>query len=458
VSAPSSGAPAPHHAGNGLRAVLARPEFTLLLVGQTASQFGDRLHHMALLALIAAAAAMSTSGIELAKLASAVTLPVILFGPLVGALVDRWDKRRTMIACDLVRAGLVAMIPWLFRQTGYIWPVYVMAFVIALLGLFFNAAKMALIPELVRRDQLLAANAALTSIGRLATVVGIVGGGVLVTWGTWGRIGWTGYEAGFYMDALSYAISVVTLVLIAVRSASSRASEAHFSGAEAAAVVQRELAHFLGDMRRTLGVIRTDLELRFAFATVVMLGVLAAGIFVVMTASVQTVMGLGTREVGYLGGLLAAGMVVGSLFVGTLGKAWDKRQMILVGCLVMGALMLLGAARYSFLVFLPVSFLGGLVLAPVMVAQDTLLHEASPSDARGLIFSTRDLVLGAAFMSAAVLIGTGVPVLGLMGSEQPYRLALFILGVLITAASLGGEAAVLAGRRGRSRNFGNVGP
>lgn len=442
-----AGAAAP--SGTGLRSVLSRPQFSLLVVGQTVSQLGDKLHHMALLNLIAVAAAATTSGIELAKLASAVTLPVVLFGPVVGALVDRWNKRATMIVCDLLRAVLVATIPFIFEVTGSIWPVYVMAFVVALLGLFFNSAKMALIPDLVAHDQLLAANAALTSIGRLATVAGIVGGGLLVSWTIWERVGWTGYEAGFYLDAISYAVSVLALLGITLLSAAHarRAAEADGHRFVAADVVRNRMISLASDMRQTLGLIRTHHDLRFAFATVVLLGALAASIFVVMTASVQTVMGQGTRGVGYLGGLLAAGMVVGSLLVGTIGKRWNKRHIILFGCFAMGALMILGSIQYSYVVFITVAFVGGLVLAPVMVSQDTLLHEAAPADARALIFSTRDLVLGAAFMGAALLVGSGVPVLGLLGADEPYRLALFILGLLISAAAVGGEGSLLRFRK-----------
>jgi MFS family permease len=139
------------------------------------------------------------------------TAPVVLFGPVAGAMVDRWDKRRTMLACDLARTGLVAAIPWLFLTTGHLWVVYVVAFFVFLLGIFFNAAKMAMIPDLVERHELLAANAALTSVGRIATVVGIIGGGVLISWPIWQRLGWSDYAAGFYLDAGSFALSVLTL-------------------------------------------------------------------------------------------------------------------------------------------------------------------------------------------------------------------------------------------------------
>ena len=427
--------------------VLGRPQFSLLVFGQTVSQLGDKLHHMALIALIGAEAETTTSGFAYAQLAVVSTLPLLL-GPVVGALVDRMNKRWTMIVCDFVRAMIVALIPLVYRSTGHLWPVYIVAFFVFLLGVFFNSAKMSLIPDLVRREQLLSANAALTSIGRFATVAGLVGGGLVIGWGIWQRVGWTGYEAGFYLDSVSYVISVLTLVLITVIGAKkARGSGLHLTTGETALVVRREMQHLLGDMRQTVGFIRTHRDLRFVFATVILLGILAASIYIVFTATVQTVLNQGTRGVGYLGGLAAAGMVVGSLVVGTAGTRWNKRHTVLLGHLIIGVLMIVGAAFFKFVIFAPIALIGGAVLAPIMVSQDTLLHEAAPAGSRALIFSTRDLMLGATFGGAALIIGGGISVLAYLGSDNPYRLALFILGVLICIAAGVGEWSILRRHR-----------
>ena len=162
-------------------------------------------------------AAVSTTGIEVSKMMIATVAPTVL-APVVGAMVDRWNKRVTMILCDAMRAIIVAFIPLLYVTSGFVWPVYIVAFFVGLFGVFFNAAKMSLIPDLVEHHQLLPANAALTTIGRFATVAGIVGGSVIVSWSIWSRLGLEGWEAGFYLDSVSYAISVVTLIGIALLS------------------------------------------------------------------------------------------------------------------------------------------------------------------------------------------------------------------------------------------------
>ena len=250
-----------------------------------------------------------------------------------------------MIACDAMRCLIVASIPWLYRELGFMWPVYVVAFFVGLFGVFFNSAKMALIPDLVDHEQLLPANAALTSIGRFATVAGIVGGGLMVDWPAWKRLGWQGYEAGFYMDSVSYGISVITLVIITLAGAAhARRQAPHLSGTEAANVLKREIEHQRGDVRQTFRLIRGRRDLRFVFIMVVVLGALAASIYVVLTSAALVVMDVGTRGVGILGGLLAGGMIAGSLLVGTVGSRWDKRQIMVLGCLLMRLFMIGGAS------------------------------------------------------------------------------------------------------------------
>ena len=435
MSLPDGPAQVAKPAPGSIASVLARPKFTLLVIGQTVAQLGDRLHNMALIALVAAAAAAATTGVEVSKIGVVTLLPT-LFAPIVGALVDRWNKQFTMIVCHLMRAIIVAFIPWLYHTLGYIWPVYVVAFFVGVFGVFFNAAKMSVIPDLVEEQELLPANAALTSIGRVATVTGMVGGGLLVGWNIWNRIGWEGWEAGFYIDSLAYLLSVLTLVGISLLShAAAKRNGVHHPIAESAEVVRREVQHLTSDMRTTFKLIKSHHGLRFVFLMVVVLGGLAGAIFNIMTAASIAVLGAGARGVGFLGGILAAGMIVGSLLVGTVGARWDKRWMMVIGCLMMGVLMLGGSIWFSYAIFLPIAFAGGAVLAPVMVSMDTLLHEWAPRTSRGLVFSTRDTVLGAAFIGFNTMVGTGIALLQAV-ARTPYAVAMFVSGLLVIAGTL----------------------
>jgi MFS family permease len=334
------------------------------------------------------------------------------------------------------------MIPAIYHGGGRLWPVYLVSFFVFLLGIFFNAAKMSLIPDLVPRNELLPANAAMTFVGRVATVGGIVGGGMIMSSTVWSRIGWENYAAGFYLDAASYVISVLCLIgIVVVMWRGHEREHAVSTSTPAPAVVKRSMGGLVRDLRVTLGVAMRTPGLRFVFGSLVLLALFASTVYVVMTVAVQTVMGKGTAGVGYLGGILAGGMVLGSFLVGSLGHRWRREQLIGWGIAVIGALMILAGAFFSFRMFTPVAFIGGALLAPVMVAQDTMLHEFAPSDARGVIFSTKDLVVAAVFACSAFVVGGGVYLLDRVGVREPYRLALVIVGGIISLAAVAGQIA-----------------
>ncbi|MGQ0764263.1 MAG: MFS transporter [Gemmatimonadota bacterium] len=450
----AAGADTPRRAATRptIGSVLRRPRFSLLVFGQTVSQFGDKLHHMALIALVGASATAQTGGLELAKLSVVFTAPVVLFGPLAGALVDRWNKRLTMIICDALRALLVLAIPALYHGAEHLWMVYVVAFFVFLLGLFFNSAKMSLIPDLVSREELLPANAALTFIGRFATVGGIFGGGIMIGAPFWARFGWPGYAAGFYLDALSYLVSVLTLIgmVVLARGLRDGSAATRHPTPIPALMASRNPRTLSRDLIATMRIVTSNAELRFVFVSLVLLALFAATVYVAMTLSVQTVMGKGMMGVGYLGGMLAGGMIIGSFLVGTIGSSLGKKTLIIACTGVIGVLMMLGGVFFSFRMFAPVAVIGGALLAPVMVAQDTLLHEHAPASSRALLFSTRDLVLAGVFVLSAFAVGGGIFLFGRAGVEEPYRLALVVFGAVIVLASIAIGAAT-------ARMFGNGG-
>src|SRR3569833_3034549 len=77
-------------------------------LAQLISQFGDRVHQMALVGVIAAR--IPGSSVELAKLLSFTIIPVFIVGPIAGVYIDRWDRKRTLFICDFIRGGLVLLI------------------------------------------------------------------------------------------------------------------------------------------------------------------------------------------------------------------------------------------------------------------------------------------------------------------------------------------------------------
>jgi dTMP kinase len=140
-----------------LKDLVTNTQFSRLLIAQTVSSFGDWVGFVAVTALVASnGGGYAVAGVMVARL-----LPAILFGPLAGALVDRFDRKKLMIGSDIARGALYVVMPFL----GPLWAIYLISFVIECFSLLWTPSRDASLPNLVPRRQL--GNA--TSLGLVTT-------------------------------------------------------------------------------------------------------------------------------------------------------------------------------------------------------------------------------------------------------------------------------------------------
>ncbi|HWH24275.1 MAG TPA: MFS transporter, partial [Candidatus Limnocylindria bacterium] len=149
--------------------------FVAFWLAQAISLFGDRLHQVALAVLVYA---LTDSPLLTGLVFLAATLPNILLGPVAGTFVDRWEHKHVLIASDLLRAALVLLLP--FAAFANVLLVYPLVFLITTVSLFFRPAKTAMIPRLVRKDDLMAANSATWTADTLADIAGFPLAGLFV--------------------------------------------------------------------------------------------------------------------------------------------------------------------------------------------------------------------------------------------------------------------------------------
>ena len=179
-------------------------DFWKFWIGQTVSNVGNAVTLFALPLLIFK---LTGSAFSLGLMTAAEFLPYLLFGLVIGAWVDRVDRRRLMIAADATRAALVASIR-LLAAVGHLslWWVYAAGFLGSTLAICFNAAEFAAIPSLVPAGELVAANGRIQASYAAATVAGPLLGGVLIAV--------VRVEDVLLLDTLSFVASVVSLALI----------------------------------------------------------------------------------------------------------------------------------------------------------------------------------------------------------------------------------------------------
>jgi MFS family permease len=163
--------------------------------GQVVSEVGDNYNNVAVFAL---ALANTGSGLVVAGILIARAIPMMLAGPLAGVLLDRMDRRKIMIASDLVRA-VIAVAFVLGIPAGRTWLLYVLSALLMFASPFFTAGRSAILPSIATERELHTANS-LTQMTRWSaqTVGSFLGG-------AW--IAGFGYEAAFLLNALSFMAS-----------------------------------------------------------------------------------------------------------------------------------------------------------------------------------------------------------------------------------------------------------
>jgi MFS family permease len=168
-----------------------------LYAGQIISQVGDGVSKVALLWFVYA---LTDSALKMSLIGVLQTIPPLLFGPFAGVLLDRIAKRRAMIVIDVVRTGLLALIPVLYVFGLLALPVlYVLVFVIAMFSMAFGPALNATLPLIVKKDQLTRINALMQSAMTIGQLLGPALSGILIAS--------IGSQNALYVNAGAFLIS-----------------------------------------------------------------------------------------------------------------------------------------------------------------------------------------------------------------------------------------------------------
>src|SRR6185503_451205 len=219
--------------------------FSALWMGQLISALGDRIHQVALAFVVLNA---TDSALAVGAVFLVATLPNLLFGPIAGTLVDRWDHREVMIVSDLLRAGIVLLIP--LAAVTNLALAYPLVFLVTTVSIFFRPAKGAILPRIVSGDDLVPANSALWVGETFADIGGYLIAGLFV-----GLLG-TQLPLAFWVDSVTYIASALLIASISVapvsRAAASAAAAAAAGAAKGIRAAMRTFAVEIGEGWRFL--------------------------------------------------------------------------------------------------------------------------------------------------------------------------------------------------------------
>lgn len=401
---------------------LRKGPFRDLLIGQGVSAFGDWMATVALMALVLE---ISGSPAAVGGVLALRLMPSIVAGPLATTAALKWDRKKTMLTMDLIRAGLVVLIPFV----DALWWVYLWAFLTEVANLVFLPARDAAIPDLVDEDVLPTANGLVlvSSYGNIPLGAAAFAGLTNMPDVFGGLLQDNPFAVVFFVDSLTYLVSFYFISRIELPGT---ADESDIADDEA------EMSGFKAFFRAfRFPLIRAILP----GLITVMLGI--GALFSLGIVYVREV--LGASDMAF-GGLIA---IFG---IGAAGSVWwvqrqSGRTLLTVvrgAVIAMGAMLatmsLMSDLLWSYVVAIPF----GAAAAAALVGALTFLQEELGGRQRVVGFAAFHMMfrfgLSIAAIGAGAIVGL-VPSLSvpLLGELAPTAIVMFGAGVLVV---LGGVA------------------
>jgi MFS family permease len=306
-------------------------DFKKFWLGQTISNLGSSFTQWAVPLLVYQ---LTHSAVNLGIATAATFLPYLLFGLVIGAWMDRIDRKRAMIALDSLNAVVILSIP-LVAQFGHlnVWWIYAVTFVQSTVFIAFSAGEFAAVPSLVSTDDLVTANGRIQASYSAAQVAGPLLAGALISFFplTWVMA----------FDAGSFVVSAISLALV-------RASFNTLSDEP------KEATSILHDVREGLGYVLRHPVLRNISLMMALINFVTATTWAELVLFAHERLDAGNRQIGVLFAAGSAGIVVTGLLAGRLRKRFSFTALAMTSLMLMGGLLVVFAGLRWYWIALPV--------------------------------------------------------------------------------------------------------
>ncbi len=405
----------------GYSAILKNKNFLFLWLGQVFSQLGDRVTFVVFVAVIASSFSASTS--LQSYLYVAFTIPAVLLTAVAGVFVDRWNKKYTLIATNVLRALLLIFLPVLDKT---LFGIYALAFMVSSVTQFFVPAEASSIPMLVQKKHLLSANSLFTTTMMGSLIFGFVLGDPLINI--------CGLKHVHFAVSGLFIISAVVLLFI------------NYKNNNVENLHHKNFKEFFDEFKQGFVYVKNKpivlnaiIKLAILFSLIIMLSILAISISQQLLYPDNTA--LGAQKFVYIVAASGIGMIIGAFCVGKFWRKKSKYKLIFSGFTLVGInlalLTLIGQINpdlhfkipnynifgiylesfnltyrmiYSYVVALFIGFGCSLIAIPVQ----TILHSSVSENVRGKVFGVQFTVISTSSTLPAIIAAVGADSIGLV--------------------------------------------
>ncbi|MGA2328504.1 MAG: MFS transporter [Bryobacteraceae bacterium] len=380
--------------------------------GQVVSEIGDHFNNIAVFSL---ALAVTKSGLVVTGIMLARAIPAVCAGPLAGVLLDRMDRKRIMIASDLIRAAVAALFIVTVRRPDP-WLLYVLSGLLMFASPFFTSGRSAILPTIASREELHTANSLTQTTQWSTLVVGTMLAGTSVMQ--------FGYAWAFGLNALSFLFSAWSISRLRAPKGTFRAERTALTEAR---VVRpwHEYVEGLRYMRQTPLILGIAV-INVGWAT----GGGAAQILFSLFGEI--VFGRGAAGIGQIWACAGVGLLAGGAIGHWFGKrasfAAYKRAISIAYIIHGGAYVLFSQARAYWLALVFIALSRAAVAVSSVLNMSQLLRHVS-DEYRGRVFATLESLT----WSTMILSMTGA---GIASQTVSPRVIGAVSGVLSSTTAL----------------------
>ncbi|RMF21032.1 MAG: MFS transporter [Cyanobacteria bacterium J083] len=415
----------PSQRSQGFLPVLKNKNFLQLWLGQVFSQIADKVYLVLCIALIAANFQIPGQNISrwVSPVTIAFTIPAVLFGSLAGVFVDRWSKKAVLVISNLLRGILVLFIPFAFHLTpdGQIfnfssdfWILLLITLVVSILTQFFAPAEQAVIPLIVKKQDLLPANSLYTTTMMAVLIMGFAVGEPLLELADM-AIKALGSDIGKEL-VVGGAYILAGIILLNLKTG------------ETSAQRQTHESHPLQDIREGISYLQQNHKVRNALIQLVILFSIFAALVILVVSLADRLPSLDADQFGILLAVGGIGMGIGAAFVGSWGQRFSHIKLSLIGSIGLATTLVgLSVSTQSLTLALSMTLILGFFAALVGVPMQTTIQSETPPDMRGKVFGLQN---------NAVNIALSLPLV--LAAEAEARLGLSNVFLLLAGLALAG--------------------
>lgn len=386
--------------------------FLLLLSGQFVSQIGDKLHMIALSFWV-----LKTTGssAKMGAVLAASLIPCLVIGLFSGAFIDRYNRKNIIIGTDLLRGLILALFTILF-YTEWInfYVILTMQMLLSVNAAFFDPAIPSVIPQIVDKKDLAAANSQHQFVNGFSTIAGAFAGGILISM--------FGYLWVFVVNAASFLLSAFFECFITIPPLQEPAAK------------KKGGPGILLDLKLGYRYILADKALLIILLMVMVIHFFVGSIEVFMPVIANALSDDGARNLGFFQTAFGVGTIMTAVILSVKDISGKEKftlfgGIFLIGLLYIAGSFFTGSEAVVTGLYLTMIFLFGCCIICAAISFKTLLQKKVDNNFAGRVFAVAGSVGNSSIPGAMILYG-------FLLETYAFRDLLMISGLLLIPLSI----------------------